>query len=128
MDQCIDALRILLKDNGIDQDAQDVAITKKLKAGPAMVRMLSREELKIEIKKYKNISLKIIGEFNKVNKKVPSYARGIEKEALEGNNIGVGMKLEKAVDADQSEVESSLFEHGDAEMPDDLPAAAADKI
>lgn len=128
MDQCVDALRDLLDKNGIDKDAQDMAITKKLKAGPAMIRMLSREELKIEIKKYKNISLKIIAEFNKMNKKVPGYARGIEKEALEGNDIGVGMKLEKNADVDESVAESSLFENDDAEMPSDLPAAATDKI
>ena len=37
----------------------------EIKAGPPMIRVLSREELKIEVKKYKNISLKIVEEFNK---------------------------------------------------------------
>ena len=49
--------------------------------GPAKIRVLSREELKIEIKKYKNISLKIIADFKKFNHKVPGYANALVKEA-----------------------------------------------
>ena len=89
---------------------------------------MSREELKIEIKKYKQISLKIIGEFNKMNKKVPGFAKGLEKEAKEANGLGEGMKVEKSAAAiDDSVAESSMFEDG-SELPDDLPPAATDKI
>jgi hypothetical protein len=43
-----------------DEDKCNLAIKKELEKGPARIRVLSREELKIEIKKYKNISLRII--------------------------------------------------------------------
>ena len=123
MDICVDALRELLDKNSIDKDAQDIAIKRKLEGPVAKIRVLSREELKIEIQKYKNISLKIIKEFNKTNKKVPSYAKSVEKES----GLGVGLKEEKDIEVDASEQESSMFEHGD-DLPDDLPQPAKDEI
>ena len=42
-----------------------------------MVRVLNREELKIEIAKYKNISLKIIKDYKINGIKIPGYAKGL---------------------------------------------------
>ena len=46
-----------------DEDKCNLAIKKELEKGPQRIRVLSREELKMEVKKYKNISLRIINEF-----------------------------------------------------------------
>lgn len=43
-----------------DEDKCNLAIKRELEKGPARVRVKSREELKIEIQKYKSISIKII--------------------------------------------------------------------
>lgn len=61
MDIAINALR---KQVG-DEDKCNLAIKRELEKGPTRVRVLSREELKIEIKKYKNMSLKIIKEYQR---------------------------------------------------------------
>ena len=53
----IDAMREF-----IGQDREDEInqfIKKKLTKGPARIRVLSREELKMEIKKYKNMCLRL---------------------------------------------------------------------
>lgn len=55
-DLAINALRKVIA----DEDKANLAIKKELEKGPAMIRALGREELKMEIKKYKNISLKCI--------------------------------------------------------------------
>ncbi len=46
-----------------DEDKCNLAIKRDLEKGPQRIRVLSREELKMEVKKYKNISLRIIKEF-----------------------------------------------------------------
>ena len=61
---------------------------------------MSREELKIEIKKYKNISLKIIKEMQKSGAKVPGYAAGLAKE-VDGPPKEVGLKQEKSASGSQ---------------------------
>lgn len=55
----INALRKLIQ----DEDKCNMSIKQELERGPAKIRVMSREELKIEIKKYKNISLKIIKDY-----------------------------------------------------------------
>jgi hypothetical protein len=68
----------------------DLAIKKALEKGPKRIRVASREELKMDIQKYKNIALKLIEllKTNKVN--VPASLR-IEAQAA----IGVGLREEK---------------------------------
>ena len=51
-----------------DEDAADLKIKQELEKGPPKIRVLSREEMKMEIKKYKQISLKIIKEFQGMGK------------------------------------------------------------
>ena len=48
-----------------DEDKANLAIKHALDKGPPKIRVLSREELKMEIKKYKNISLKVVKEMQK---------------------------------------------------------------
>jgi hypothetical protein len=42
------------------------------------VRIASREELKIEVNKFKNISLRLVEELKKSGVKPPGYAKGLE--------------------------------------------------
>jgi len=70
-----------------------MAIKKELEAGPKRIRALSREELKIEVRKYKNISLKIIQEFQNMGQKVPGYAATLAKQGL---GSGEGLKEERS--------------------------------
>jgi hypothetical protein len=48
-----------------------------------MVRVLNREELKIEISKFKNISLKIIKDYQKNGVKIPGFAGKLAQEMEE---------------------------------------------
>jgi predicted metalloprotease len=57
-----------------NEDACDKAITKELTKGPKRVRIASREELKMDVNKYKNITLRLMDEMKKKNIKIPSYA------------------------------------------------------
>ena len=57
----IEALREMIGTSR--EDEVNLFIKKKLTSGPARVRVLSREELKIEIKKYKNISLRLMKDY-----------------------------------------------------------------
>ena len=64
------------------EDEVNLCIKKKLTKGPARIRILSREELKIEIKKYKNISLRLMKDYSKATgKKLPGYVKGLSDEA-----------------------------------------------
>lgn len=102
-----------------DEDACNKAIKKELEKGPLRVRVLSREELKMEIKKYKNISLRIVKDFQKTGNKVPSYVSGLVKESAAGG-LGEGLKKEKSdagFDGDSMfEVQSELPQ--DEEIPE----------
>ena len=58
-----------------DEDACDSKIREFLeKSGPKQIRIASGEELKMEINKNKNISMRLMTEMNRNNLKVPSYA------------------------------------------------------
>ena len=57
-----------------DEDRADSVITAALKKGPARVRIASREEMKMDINKYKNISLRLMEEIKKNGGKAPKYA------------------------------------------------------
>ena len=88
-----------------------MAIKKELEKGPARIRVLSREELKIEIKKYKNISLKIIKEFKRTGGKIPAYAKGLETEAANPNaQLGEGLKKMKSEASGENFDGESMFE------------------
>lgn len=52
----INAMRRLIN----DEDKCNLAIKRELEKGPAKMRVKSREELKMDIQKYKSISIKII--------------------------------------------------------------------
>lgn len=56
------------------EDTCDRVITDALNKGPKRVRIASREELKIEINKYKNISLRLVADLQKNGVKAPGYA------------------------------------------------------
>ena len=114
-----------------DEDKCNQAILQELQKGPATIRALSREELKIEIKKYKNISIKIVKEFEKQGKKVPGFAAGIAKEA-EGPPKDVGLKQEKSKQGDEENFENdSMFNleiDNAQEEEKELPEEVAQRI
>ena len=56
------------------EDLCDTILTEALNKGPKRVRIASREELKIEINKYKNISLRLLEEMKRNGIKAPGYA------------------------------------------------------
>ena len=64
-----------------------------------MVRVLNREELKIEIAKFKNISLKIIKDYQKNGIKIPGYAGKLademDQQTKTGTKVPIGSKAEK---------------------------------
>lgn len=77
----IDAMREFIGNDREDEVNQ--YIKKKLTKGPARIRVLSREELKMEIKKYKNISLKLMKDYTKATgKKLPGYVKGLQEDSL----------------------------------------------
>ena len=63
-----------------DEDKCNLAIKRELEKGPARVRVKSREELKMDIQKYKSISIKIIQDYKRMGQKVPAYANGLAKQ------------------------------------------------
>jgi hypothetical protein len=70
MEQGMNALRKVIG----NEDGADRAIKAELAKGPKRVRIASREELKMDINKYKDISLRLMNEMKKKNIKIPSYA------------------------------------------------------
>ena len=66
----VNALRKLVN----EEDRCDAAIKAELERGPKRVRIASREELKMEINKYKNISLRLMDEMKRNSIKIPAYA------------------------------------------------------
>ena len=110
---------------------------KKRANGAEMVRVLNREELKIEIAKYKNISLKIIKDYQKNAIKIPGYAGNIAKEMDEqvktGKKVPIGSKAEKvAKDNGSEDFEGSMF--GDSQsdavsmMDEEIPEKVQNKL
>lgn len=57
-----------------EEDRCDQAIREELEKGPKRVRIASREELKMDINKYKNISLRLMEEMKRNSVKIPNYA------------------------------------------------------
>ena len=70
METAVNALRRLVN----QEDKCDQAIKNALEKGPKRVRIASRDELKIEINKYKNISLRLMEEIKRNGLKAPGYA------------------------------------------------------
>ena len=88
-----------------------------------MVRVLNREELKIEISKFKNIRLKIVKDYQKNGVKIPGFAgklaQEMEEQKNDGKRIPVGMKAEKVEKASNSEdFEGSMFGDNISEVPE----------
>lgn len=106
-----------------DEDKCNLNIKKELQKGPARIRVLSREELKIEIKKYKNISLKIIKDYVRTGNKVPGYAKKLQDEA-DGDNIGEGLKVASAtesnIDGDSMFEQKSVMMLDEEELPEKI--------
>ena len=53
----------------------DRIIVDALQKGPKRIRVASREELKIEINKFKNIALRLVDEMKQNKIKIPGYAQ-----------------------------------------------------
>lgn len=100
-----------------DEDLCDTKIREFLeKSGPKQIRIASREELKMEINKYKNISMRLMGEMKKNNIKVPNYAGKANLSKMEDNLREEASKPSQGgamahLDA-QSEAGSATFEIG----------------
>ena len=107
-----------------DEDKCNLNIKKELQKGPARIRVLSREELKIEIKKYKNISLKIIKDYVRTGNKVPGYAKKLQDEADNGDNIGEGLKaasnMDSNIDGDSMFDQKSVMMLDEEELPEKI--------
>ena len=116
-DLAITALRKIVA----DEDKCNLAIKRELEKGPARVRVLSREELKIEIKKYKNMSLRIVQDMKKQGQKVPGYASNLAKE----KEAEVGLKEEKS---EQENYDGNSLFDVKSEVPEDLPEKVTLKL
>ena len=82
MEIVIDSLRKEVN----QEDKCDLAIQRALEKGPKRVRIASREELKIEINQYKNISLRLVQMLKSNGIKAPGFS---EKAALDLKETGV---------------------------------------
>ena len=87
----INALRKLVN----HEDKCNKAIMDALNAGPKRVRIASREELKIEVNKYKNHYLRLMAEMKKQGMKVPNY---VSKSKLEDPETGIRDEEEENAD------------------------------
>jgi len=65
----INALRKVIR----DEDKCDLAIKNELQKGPKRIRIATREELKMEIKNYKNMVLKLMEVLKKNNIRGPGF-------------------------------------------------------
>ena len=108
----MNALRKLIN----SEDKCEAAIAQAFASGPKRVRIASREELKIEINKYKNISLRLMEEIKRNGLKAPGYAAkanlsepetGLREEKEKGATLATGGAL------DHLEVESAGASHMD---------------
>jgi hypothetical protein len=80
----INALRKVIN----NEDRCDQAIKQELQKGPKRIRIASREELKMEIKKYKNMALRLLELLKQNGIKAPS---GFKID----QNAGTGIKEDK---------------------------------
>lgn len=104
-----------------DEDKCNLAIKRELEKGPARVRVKSREELKIEIQKYKSISIKIIQDYKRMGKKVPAFANGLAKQ-IESGEAAMGEGLKKA----KSDLGSKLDDDIQFDEQSEMSAAQGD--
>lgn len=116
------------------EDRCDQAIKEAFEKGPKRVRIASREELKIEINKYKSIAIKLTGELKRHQLKVPSFRganiempeTGLREEAEGGPALGTG-GAQDHLDA-QSEAGSAAFEMGGDGGLNDSGAATPEQL
>lgn len=66
------------------EDRCDVAIKNELEKGPKRIRVASREELKMDINKYKNMTLRLLDELKKHGIKSPA---GIKVDMTAGTGL-----------------------------------------
>ena len=88
MEIVIDALRREVN----QEDRCDIAIKRALEKGPKRVRIASREELKMEINNFKNVSLRLVQQLKTNGLKVPSFA---QSATLEVKETGVRIEAEE---------------------------------
>ena len=88
MEIVIDALRREVN----QEDRCDIAIKRALEKGPKRVRIASREELKMEINNFKNVSLRLVQQLKTNGLKVPSFA---QNATLEVKETGVRIEAEE---------------------------------
>lgn len=127
------AIRALRKLVG-DEDGCNTAITESLKKAPTNVKVLSREQLKMEIRKHKNISLKLLKDMKAKDKPVPGYAASLAKQAdSKTSSVGVGMKRVKEEGSSLPEdfEDQDMFgedSDGPANLDDVIPLEVQTKI
>lgn len=87
MEIVVDALRREVN----QEDRCDLAIKRALEKGPKRVRIASREELKMEINSFKNVSLRLVQTLKTNGIKVPNFAN---TAALENKETGLRVEAE----------------------------------
>lgn len=122
----INAMRKLVN----DEDKCNLAIKRELEKGPAKVRVKSREELKIDIQKYKSISIKIIQDYKRMGQKVPAYANGLAKQLEAGETgVGEGLKKQKSDVGSKADFDIQFDEQSEASVAQgEFPEKAQQKI
>ena len=102
----INALRKLVN----SEDKCDLAIKQELDKGPKRIRVASREELKMDINKYKNMTLRLLDVLKQNGIKSPA---GIKVEV---STVGAGLKEEKTAGAfDINNMSAANSQAGDNE-------------
>lgn len=128
----MNALRKLVN----NEDACDKAIVAELTKGPKRVRVASREELKIEIKKYKNMALRLL-EILKVNKitvpsgfKIDQHAgTGFMEDKGEGRIYGIDKISENSqIAANEDQENQDLLLNGGGDGAGDTGQLNADLL
>jgi hypothetical protein len=98
----INALRKLVN----NEDKCETAIRNELDKGPKRIRVASREELKMDINKYKNMTLRLLEVLKLNNIKAPV---GIKVDAAAGS----GLKEEKGGAFDINNMSANASQKGD---------------
>ena len=132
MEITIDALRKLVN----QEDRCDQAIKEAFERGPKRVRIASREELKIEINKYKAIAQRLMGEMKRNNLKVPTFRganvsereSGLREEAEEGHAVGTGGAQDHLEAASEAGSAAMEFGAGGEGGMNDSGAATAEQL
>jgi hypothetical protein len=98
----------------------DKLVLDAMSKGPKRIRILSREELKIEVNKFKNISMRLMDEMKVKKIKVPGYAMKLNIDLKEvgyrdddKKEMGAMDHLETQSDAGVSQ-QMSQFNEGEA--------------